>query len=80
MYLGVRREMKQQQIAEELAARGLRGASQPRVSLAESVLEDAGFVKRSPMGRPLVRDGWEEFGLAKALKKILKDHQVRDFG
>jgi hypothetical protein len=78
VFRGLHLGMTQQEIAAELAKRGLRGASQPRVSESVATLEDAGFVTRSAKGRPTTLDGWEEFGLSRVLKKLLKKTKVVD--
>lgn len=80
VYLGVQRGLTQPQVTDELKGRGLPGASQPQVSRAEAKLEEAGFLRQPPKGRRIVRDGWDEFGLSRALTKILKGHGVPKLG
>jgi hypothetical protein len=76
VYLGLQRGMTQPEIAAALKDRGLKGGSQPQVSLAEAKLEEAGFLRQPPKGRRVVQGGWEEFGLNRALGKILRDRGI----
>ncbi len=80
VYLGLKKGLTQPEIAEELKKRDLPGGSQSQVSIAESNLEEAGFLKQPPKGRRIIREGWEEIGITRALNKILKEHGVAKFG
>lgn len=80
VYQGVHHRLTQPEIAEELAARGLPGASQPSVSRAVAKLERQWFLRRPKKGRVVVREGWDEFGLDRELKQILKKHEVPKLG
>lgn len=78
VFRGVQRGLTQQEIADELELRGLANAKQPFVSKALTQLQDGGFVERAPKGGYSVVDGWDAFGLARILRKVLKAHDVRD--
>ena len=78
IYRGVQRGMTQQQIANALKDRGLGGALQPRVSETLIDLEARGFVRRTPEGPFRPRDGWDDFGLDRTLKKTLRTHKIAD--
>jgi 2-keto-3-deoxy-L-rhamnonate aldolase RhmA len=76
VYQGLKKGMTQPEIAQALKDRGLKGASQPRVSNAEATLETAGFLRQPPKGRRVIQEGWDEFGLDRTLARILKDAGV----
>jgi hypothetical protein len=78
VYRGVQRGLTQEQIAAALRERGLKYATQPRVSESLTQLEDEQFIKRTPKGPPLVLLGWEKFGLKRVLKNTLRTHGVPD--
>jgi hypothetical protein len=80
VYLGRQKGMTQPEVVRELKGRNLPGGSQPQVSVAEAKLEEAGFLMQPPKGRRVVLEGWEEFGLNRALNKILNDHRVPKLG
>lgn len=80
VYVGLQRGMTQPEVAQALRDRGLPGASQPQVSIAEAKLEEAGFLRQPPKGRRVVREGWDEFGLNRALAKILRNQGVPKLG
>jgi hypothetical protein len=75
IYRGVEKGLSQKQIAAELRTRKLLRADQADVSRACAVLDDKGFVKRGRKGYE-VREGWESFGIDRALKQILKAKKV----
>jgi hypothetical protein len=77
IYRGVQRGMTQQDIAEALKERGLAGATQPRVSETLTILAERGFVQRKKAGF-VIRDGWDDFGLDRTLKRLLKKHKIND--
>jgi hypothetical protein len=72
VYQGLKAGMTQPEIAQALKDRGLPGGSQPQVSVAESKLGEAGFLRQPKKGRRVIREGWDEFGIDRALAKILK--------
>jgi hypothetical protein len=78
IYRGVQLRMTQQQIADALKERDLPGATQPRVSETLTDLEERGFVRRTKKAGFVVREGWEDFGLNRVLKRALKKHKVDD--
>ena len=80
VYQGLKRGMTQPEIAQALKDRDLPWMTQPQVSLAEAKLEEAGFLRQPPKGRRVVREGWDEFGLDRALAKILKQRGITKLG
>jgi hypothetical protein len=72
VYQGLKLGMTQPQVAQALKDRGLPGGTQPQVSVAEGKLEEAGFLRQPKKGRRVVREGWDEFGIDRAIAKILK--------
>jgi hypothetical protein len=80
VYQGLQRGMTQPEVARALKDRGLAGGTQPQVSIAEGKLEEAGFLRQPRKGRRVLREGWEEFGLNRALAKILKDRGIAKLG
>jgi hypothetical protein len=78
IYRGVQRGMTQRQIADALKQRSLAGALQPRVSETLIELEGRGFVRRAPDGPFRPREGWDDFGLERTLKKTLRTHKIAD--
>jgi hypothetical protein len=72
VYQGLKLGMTQPEIAQALRDRGLPGRSQPQVSVAEAKLDEAGFLRQPKKGRRVIREGWDEFGIDRALTKILK--------
>ncbi len=79
VFRGVQRGMTQAEIANVLRSRGLPGARQQRVSDTLNEFIDTGFVRRA-RGGFVTRDlaGWNEFGLERYLKKVLKKHKIDD--
>jgi hypothetical protein len=78
IYRGVERGMTQKQIAAALKARKLPLADQPAVSRTLSDLEEKQFVRKTAAGGYILREGWEDFGLARTLKKTLRDANIDD--
>jgi hypothetical protein len=77
VYRGVQRGLNQSETAATLKDRGLLYADQGSVSRAREQLLDENFLKRDGK-KVVVQKGWEQFGIEKALKKILKKADVRD--
>lgn len=77
VYRGVQRNLNQPQTAEALKQRGLPYADQGSVSRAREILIDENFLKRDGP-KVALQVGWKQFGIEKALKKILKQADVRD--
>jgi hypothetical protein len=76
IYRGVHKKLSQSQIAEELRRRGLSRADQGDVSRACSILEEKGFLtKKGPKGYS-IREGWDAFGIEKALRQVLRTKHV----
>ena len=78
IYRGVQRGLSQRKIAAALKDRGLPGAHQSEVSIAINELLEKQFVKKASGGTFVPRDGWEDFGLEKTLKKALKSRGIDD--
>ena len=77
VYRGVQRNLNQPQTAAALKARGLPYADQGSVSRARETLIDENFLKRDGP-KVVLQEGWKQFGIGKALKKILKEAAIRD--
>jgi hypothetical protein len=80
VYQGLKAGMTQPAIAQALRDRGLPGGSQPQVSIAEAKLEEAGFLRQPKKGRRVIREGWDEFGIDRALTRILKKTGIKRLG
>lgn len=80
VYQGLKAGMTQPQIAQALKDRGLAGGTQPQVSMAEAKLDEAGFLRQPKKGRRVIREGWDEFGIDRALAKILKQARTPKLG
>lgn len=78
IFRGVQKGLTQEAIAKALRERGLPGAQQARVSNTFDELEELGFIERSPNGPAVVSQGWESFGLERALKRTLKNQGIAD--
>lgn len=78
IYRGVQRGLTQKKIAAALKERRLPLADQPAVSRTLTDLEEKHFVRKVAGGGYVMRDGWNDFGLEKALKKTLRDADIND--
>jgi hypothetical protein len=77
IYRGVQHGMNQPQIVEALKERGLPRAQQQRVSDTLRELDDGMFIRGTKTGYQR-HEGWDEFGLERALKKTLREAKVDD--
>ena len=80
VYQGLKLGMTQPAVAQALKDRGLPGGRQPQVSMAEAKLAEAGFLRQPRKGRRVIREGWDEFGIDRALAKILKQAGIPKLG
>lgn len=78
IYRGVQVGFTQRRIADALKERNLPRPQQQRVSDALDELVELGFIARTKKGRFVVVDGWDAFGLDRALKKTLRTSKVDD--
>lgn len=77
IFQGVAKGLSQREIAEELEARGLPGASQTTVSRNIEKLDRLWFLRKPKKGSHVVRPAWEEeFNLSRELRRILRKHKV----
>lgn len=77
IYQGVAKGLSQRDIAGELEARRLPGASQPTVGRNIEKLERLWFLRKPKKGPHVVRSAWdEEFNLSRELGRILRKHKV----
>ena len=78
IYLGVSKRLSQREIAAELEARKLPGASQATVGRNIEKLERLWFLRKPKKGPHVVRPAWdEEFNLSRELGRILRKHQIQ---
>jgi hypothetical protein len=80
VYQGLKLGKTQPEVAQALKDRDLPGGSQSQVSIAEAKLEEAGFLRQPKKGRRVIREGWDEFGIDRALAKILKQAGIPKLG
>lgn len=77
IYQGVAKGLSQREIAKELAARGLPGASLASVHRNIQELERLWFLRKPAKGRHVVRPAWDrEFNLNRALGRVLRKAKV----
>ena len=80
VYQGLKAGLTQPEVAQALKDRNLPGGTQPQVSVAEAKLEEAGFLRPPKKGRRVIREGWDEFNIDRALAKILKKAGIEKVG